>query len=96
MGHKLARKVGCNHIDMELIEMKIYVNNLHNRFNPAIGAEVPLTRSKQQLPCGVLQTEHHHGNSPRHAENTEEHLTEHFKVPASSHQSLVVLLCFTA
>ena len=91
MRHELARQVGSYHADVELLKPEVEPHRLHRPFQPAVGAEVPLARGKQQPPCGVLETEHHDGNHRCHAKNAEEHLAEHLKVSAKRQQLIISL-----
>ena len=107
MRHELARQVGSNHLHVELFEMEVYTNGLHSRFQPAIGTKIPFTRSHQNAPSDILETENDNCNNPCHPKNAEQHPAEHFKVSAKRKEIAAVcnffilklcqlfLLCFS-
>ena len=90
MRHELTRQVGGYHFHMELLETEVYAYRLHCSFQPAICTEVPFTRSHQNIPSGVFKAEHNNSNQTCHTENTKQHLTEHFKMPAKCEQIAII------
>ena len=70
--------------------MKVNTHSLNGLFYPAIGAEIPLTGSKKQLPSIILETKHYHSDSSSYRQDAKKHLSQHFEMTAESKQLAVI------